>query len=136
MAELKLQIDAIQDVALKSGKTLPEFIQKFQAHSDMDISLQGNVMKEMTSRFMDLTTAYGSMMDASPLFKPFVFAQHLQWSVAKGAFQDFSLGVPFTLEGGIYALLGMIVGYSIYSSLKFLLSKLKTRMICYIKIKE
>lgn len=117
-SELKLQIEAMQRVALKSGKTLPEFIQKFQSHTDMDISLQGNLMQGMMGRFMDLSEAYHSMLEANALSKPFVFMKHLQWSVARMTFQDFNWGISITVEGAIYGFIGMIAGYIIYSGIK------------------
>jgi hypothetical protein len=116
VSELRLQIDKMEQAAKKTGKTLPEFIHKFQSYQDKDISLQGNIMNDMMTRYVDLSAAYASMLEATPLTKPFVFAQNLQWSIAKMTFQDLTWGFTFTLEGAIYALTGMFFGYFVYSA--------------------
>jgi hypothetical protein len=124
VSELKLQIDKMQQVALKSGKTLPEFIHKFQSYPDADVSLQGSIMQDMTSRYKDLSTAYTSMLEATPLTKPLAFIQHLQWNIAQLTLQDFTWGFSLTLEGAIYAFLGMFFGYLIFSTFSYTIKNL------------
>lgn len=123
VSELKLQIDAMQQAALKSGKTLPEFIHKFQSHGDADIALQGGIMNDMMARFIDLSSAYTAMLDATPLSRPMVFFKSFQWNIAQMTFQDFTWGFSVTLEGAIYAFLGMFVGYLTYTSCRMIMRR-------------
>ncbi len=109
-SELKLQIDAMYKIAAQSGKTLPEFISKFQSSVDMDISLQGSLMKGMLVRYMDLSDAYEAMLHATPLTRPLIFISNLQWNVAWMTWQDFTWGISFSLEGLVYGFIGMIFG--------------------------
>jgi hypothetical protein len=109
-AELRLQLDAIQRIAAESGKTLPEYISKFIASKDVDFSNQGHLINQMAERFKFLVHSEQNLSSASPLVKPFVFMQQLDWEVVNSTWQHFQFGIPFNFEGLSYGLLGLLVG--------------------------
>jgi len=121
MAELQIQISALRSAAERSGKGFEEYIHKLVTHFDPDVILQGEFIQSMQSRFTDISSAYSAMVHATPLSRPFQFFQHLQLDVVKMTAQDFQFGLAFTLESGIYALIGMAVGYLLYFGIRTVL---------------
>lgn len=114
VAELQYQIDAMEEIAGKTGKTLNEFIQKFISSSDLDFSAQGRLMSAMVERFTQLSEALTSLENASILTKPFIFLAHSKYMIVNETWHSFELGLTFTFEGLVYALVGMCLGYFIY----------------------
>jgi hypothetical protein len=122
LAELRMQISTLRIAAEKSGKSFEQYIDKFVTHKDPDIALQGEFMQSLLARFSDISEAYYSMVQTSSLGRPFHFFQFIQWDVAKMTVEDYQFGLSFTTESAIYALLGMGLGYLLFSVVKFFLS--------------
>ncbi len=116
--ELKLQLDLMTQTALRSGKTLDQYIQKFVQYSDTDINSQGKLMHNMVERYQTLSEASLALNSASTLSKPFVFLNHLFGDIAASTVNLFTPGFSFNLEGISYALLGTFFGYILFSILK------------------
>lgn len=114
VGELQRQISVLQSNAVLSGKTLDQYVSKFLGSPDPDFSLQGKAMQLMLDRYVNLTQAYQSLLQATPIHKPVVFVQHFQPDIAKLALSDFSFGLQFTTEALAYALLGIVCGYLIF----------------------
>lgn len=118
--ELRHQIDALQKLALKSGKTFEEYIGKFAANSDPDIAKHGSFIEAMQHRYASLSEGLHQLIGASLVSKPFLFIKHLDFEIGRGALYHFKPGFLFTLEGLTYALVGMGVGYLLFSLLRSL----------------
>lgn len=112
--ELQWQIDSMREVAFESGKTLEQFIQKFVGSEDKDFSGQGELMTQMVTRWEKMSASLQSLIHASVVTRPLLFLFHLRADVASSSFRTFTFGIPFTLEGVIYAATGMLVGYFVY----------------------
>lgn len=111
IAELKVQVDAMQKVAAATGKSLPEYISRFTSSGDPDFIGQGQLMNGMVERTFSLTEASHSLSSATVLEKPFVFFNHMSWDIVSSTFSSFQAGIPFSLEGFIYAFVGVLFGY-------------------------
>lgn len=111
VAELQLQIEMMRQAAALSGKTLNQFVQKFLASQDLDFVRQGEIMQSMVQRWESLSEGYIAMNNAVPFLKPFVFLAHLNYEIAKTTFEAFNIGISLSLEGFVYALFGIIIGY-------------------------
>lgn len=122
-AELQLQVNAMRQAASLSGKTLEQLMQKFMSNSDPDVVLQGEVMQALVGRWHHLSEALSAMQESSLWSRPFAFLFHFNTDVFSSTFHQFRLGLPLTLEGGIYALFGMGCGYFIFICLKSLFRK-------------
>jgi len=109
--ELKLHIRAIQQAAIKSGLELPEYLTKFTSHQDPDISMHGQMMQGMIDRYAQLSQGLTALQDSTPFTRPFAFIQHLNWDIVKATFHSFQPGLLLTMEGAIYAVVGMGLGY-------------------------
>jgi len=114
VSELHYQLGKTQHAAEQSGKTLEQYIQKFIGSSDLDFSLQGKIMHAMVQRSQNLSDSLNAIENASVLSRPFVFLAHVDLDIAKGTLAAFHVGIPLTIEGIIYALLGIAMGYCLY----------------------
>lgn len=124
-AEIKLQVDALSYSANLSGKTVAQLTQKFLANPDPDIARQGEVMLAIVDRWHHLSSALNAMQESSVWTRPFSFLYHLNGEVFGSTFDEFSMGIPLNLEGGIYALVGILVGYMFFACLRYLGKKFK-----------
>lgn len=113
--ELKWQVDVLGKTAAKSGKSVDEYIKKFVDHPDTDFSNQGEVMQKVQTRWNKLSMALSRLQQASIFTRPFVFLYCIQGDIFKSTAESFELGVIFTMEGLLYALVGMMVAYGLYS---------------------
>lgn len=118
VAELQMQIDAINKAAAESGKSLEAFIQKFTSNPDLDFMRQGEVMQNMRERYQALSETYVSLNEASTFTKPFVFLSNLHSDIVQSTFKTFNFGLEFSLEGLIYALVGIFLGYSLFAGVR------------------
>ncbi|MBS4168396.1 DUF2937 family protein [Parachlamydia sp. AcF125] len=119
VAELKIQTTALAQAAHLSGKTIDQLIAKFLASGDPDFIRQGELMQHTFVRFHHLSTALAHLQESNAFSRPFIFFSQLDPAIAEGTFKDFAFGVSLTIEGGIYALGGMIIGALSYRLLSF-----------------
>lgn len=122
--ELEWQVVTMRDAASKSEKSLDQYVKKFLNHPDPDFSRQGMVMNRILTRWEKLTTSLLRLQQASILTRPFMFLRYLQWDIFKSTAETFQPGISFTLEGLVYALLGMINGYLLFHLLGLFLKKI------------
>lgn len=128
--ELKLQLDRMTKRASHSGKSLDQYIQKFVQNSDGDIQHQGQLMQDMVVRYQDLSEASLALNNASVFSKPFVFVKYLYSDIVASTFQLFTPGFAFSVEGLVYALLGILFGVGLFAALRKL-----CRALCFRKAK-
>lgn len=123
-AELRYQVDAMRQAATNSGKTLEQFIQKFVDSGDVDFARQGDVMSAMVNRWYYINEALTSLQESSVLTRPFVFIRHMNWDIIKSTWSQYVFGLPLTLEGLIYAVLGIIFGFLVFYGIRKFFSAL------------
>lgn len=114
LSELKLQMNFMNEAAEQSGKSLQEYIDKFLSSTDVDFSRQGILLQKMSDRYQEMNQSLDSLHDTTPWTRPFVFLSNLEGSVAEGVVENFKIGIPLSLEGLVYALVGVIFGFSIF----------------------
>lgn len=118
VSELVFQVGLIHEMAAKSGKSTNDLVAKFLKNSDPDIVLQGQFIKDLLTRYDQFSSALIALQSASVWSKPFVFLQYVYWSLLKETFETFRFALPLNLEGIIYAILGLFVGYGLFQLLK------------------
>lgn len=118
VAELRYQVDAMRQAATNSGKTLEQFIQKFVDSNDIDFVRQGDIMSAMVNRWYSITEALVALQDSSVFTRPFVFIKHMNWDIIKSTWSQYVFGIPLTLEGLIYAVLGIIFGFCVFFGIR------------------
>ncbi|MGZ3634018.1 MAG: DUF2937 family protein [Parachlamydiaceae bacterium] len=114
VAELKLHIEAITKVAAQGQKNLQQYIEHFMQSGDPDFMRQGELMLALNERYETLLQAFQNLTSASVLSKPIVFIREFNWDIASSTFVDFQTGVPFTLEGLAYAIIGIGLGFGVF----------------------
>ena len=114
-AELKLQVEGMRNAAAISGKTLESFIKKFIDSGDTDFALQGEAMQAMIARWHHLSDALSAMQHSNLWSRPFAFIYHLNGDAFSSTLSNFHAGLPITIEGAVYALVGIGAGYLVFS---------------------
>lgn len=114
VAELQWQVNWMHKSAMESGKSLDGYITKFAHSADKDIAHQGEMMQIVVKRWHHLSGGLLALQNATVLTRPIVFVYHINYDIMKSTLQTFAVGMPLTLEGVIYALFGMLVGYFFY----------------------
>ncbi len=117
ISELSWQVNKIALAAQNSGKTVEQFIGKFVSNGDADIAQQGTMMQTIISRYELFQNGLSSLNEASLVTKPLVFIHYLDFDIAKSTFHIFKPGIPMTLEGLIYAFIGLVLGYGFFYGL-------------------
>lgn len=112
--EARRHLVQFQQAAEQSGITLDRLIAQTSANSDAAVAKLGTVMTATSARVDTLESAHHALVHASLWSRPFVFAQHLDASIARATWSAFKPAVPTTVEGLVYALCGMLVLIGIY----------------------
>jgi hypothetical protein len=112
--ELRLQVGLLSESAEISGKTLPQFIQKFTDNPDLDYAMLGNIMLDMVDRYTNLSAGYQALLNSNVFTRPAEFTKYFNWDVAKSTYENFHWGLTLTPEGLVYALVGLYLGVAIY----------------------
>jgi hypothetical protein len=115
--EARRQLDQFKKVAAQSGLSLDQFIAQTNANADVAVAKLGGVMSEASVRVDHLETAKLAIQNASPLARPFAFLQHVDSEIASATWAIYKPAVPTTIEGLLYALLGMAVLLGLYYGL-------------------
>lgn len=124
-SECKIQVAGLELIAQKTGKTLSEYIKKFAESGDRDTQSLGEWMNGLLARLSELSSAHNALSEASVWTKPFVFAVHVDMSLLKETTHQFTPSLPVSIEGLLYAFIGMFLGVGLF----YLLKKLLLRII-------
>lgn len=112
--EARHQLEQFRAAAAKSNLTLDEFITRTLGSAEPAVARLGGVMRETVARVDELATAEAAIRQASIFARPFVFLQHLDFSIARATWSIFRPAVPTTLEGLVYAALGVLLALAFY----------------------
>lgn len=66
-----------------------------------------------------LESAYEALLLSDPLNRPFLFLQHLDPQIARSVAAHFQPALPLTLEGLVYAGLGLLIGVAFAALLEY-----------------
>lgn len=112
--EARRQLAQFADIAAQSKLTLADFIERTRLNTDASVARLADVMRDTVARVDTLTAADTAIRDAALWEKPFVFFAHLDPSIARATLSIYKPAVPTTVEGLIYAILGVIVILGLY----------------------
>jgi hypothetical protein len=112
--EARRQLAQFQHVAAQSGLTLAQLVANTTANADPAVARLGGVMHAASVRVDALASADAAIRHASLLEKPFVFLAHLDPSIARATWSLFKPAVPTTLEGLVYAAVGVVAMLALY----------------------
>lgn len=127
--EARRQLQQFQEVATSSGISLKDLIHRTATNAEPAVAKLGAVMSDTVDRVDALAAAQAALLHASLWSRPFVFVRHLDFAIAHATWSIFKPAVPTTLEGMVYALLGVIVFLGIYHfGIKYPFSVFRTRL--------
>ncbi len=116
--EVRWYLQRLEAIAVEHGMAITSYVQQFVKSSEPLMVSQGHLMEEMVERSHRLGQALEQLQSASLFTKPWVFFRYVDFSIAKNAFQQFEPGFVTSLEGIIYALVGLLFGYLFYQGLR------------------
>lgn len=112
--EARRQLAQFQHVATESGLSLDQLIRQTSANADPATARLGGVMNAAVARVDDLAAAQSAIQQASIWERPFAFLRHVDTSIANATWEIYKPAVPTTVEGLVYALIGMFVLLGLY----------------------
>lgn len=118
VAELQWQVSTMRHSASMVGKSLEQYIAKFTQHADAEFSLQGRMMQQVVDRWHHFSEGLQSLQQASVWEKPFLFLRNFDLSIVKTTLAAYQPAIPASMEGGIYAFIGLLAGFSFFWILK------------------
>ncbi len=112
--EARLVMRRYEVVAQESGITVRELIDTTRAQTAQPVARLGDVIAESQARLDALTVAETALREANLWERPFVFLRHVDWDIAGRAWEVFKPAVPVTVEGLVYAGVGMVLALVLY----------------------
>ncbi len=112
--EAKMRVAQYEAVAQQSGITLRQLIETTKAQPVEPVAKLGRVIDDAETRMQSLAAAETALREASLWERPFVFMANLDMDIASGTWAVFKPAVPVTLEGLVYAAVGMVLALVIY----------------------
>jgi len=115
--ELQLLTNKFDQAAHQAGKSLPEYEQYFLQHSDEMIAGQGQIIHNVLERKKSFESSYRVLKETHIWNRPFVFLYQLNLPIAKETLASFQPGILINPEGFFYALIGMGLGFLVFSTI-------------------
>lgn len=122
--EARRIVERFAEAAQRSGRSLEEYIYRFRTDADPEIAEQGIIMQEAVERADFLMNAVQALEGSSLITRPFLFLANLDTDIAWNTMQIFQPGVPTTIEGGVYAFAGILLGLAVYHGIKYPVKRL------------
>ena len=101
-------------IAADNGVDLARYIADHVGSGVDTIMATGAKIKSDLLRSEYLTSAYDSIRNADIIQKPIEFVTNFDYDIAVGALKDFVPNVPLSVEGAVYAAVGIGVGWGAY----------------------
>jgi len=114
LAEARRQLAQFEEIARQAGRTVQELAAQYADNADPTVIGMGRLMSETETRVGVLSASEVALRDAPVWERPFVFLRQFDWEIAHGTAGVYKPAVPTTLEGALYALIGVFVILAIY----------------------
>ncbi len=112
--EVQRQVDQYRNTAEQSHLTLDQFVHQTATNADPAVARLSVVMNDAVDRLQHLREAQSALLDAPVFSKPIVFFQHFDAAIARATWSIYKPALPTTLEGVVYALVGMLIVLTVY----------------------
>jgi hypothetical protein len=112
--EARLTLGKFKEAAAQSGMTLSQLVAGAGQNPDPSMQKVGGVIQGAAERVDQLSAADAALRGASLWTRPFVFAGHVDWGIAKATWAIYRPAVPTTAEGFLYAGLGIVLALTLY----------------------
>lgn len=116
--EARLIVEQYTKAASLLNLSLEQYISEhLQAGSAVFVST-GEVIENLVLRYEALSRSYQALHEAGLYHRWLVFLKEADWQIAAATWQNFVPGMPTTLEGLLYGLSGLLLGWGAYTFLK------------------
>ena len=122
--ELDLQMTQIKKISSSAGLSVNEYIQKFSTSGDTLFESQGAFIQMIVERYASFSQSLQNLEQAFWLTRPFTFIKNVNSDIFSGTMKHYTPSVNLSLEGLIYALIGLLLGYFIYQGIRKILINL------------
>jgi hypothetical protein len=112
--EARLTLGKFREAAAQSGMTLTQLVAGAGQNPDPSMRKVGGVIQGAVERVDELSAADAALRGASIWTRPFVFAGHIDWGIARATWAIYRPAVPTTAEGFLYAGLGICIALALY----------------------
>jgi DUF2937 family protein len=112
--EARLTLGKFTEAAAQSGMTLNQLVAGAGQNPDPSMQKVGGVIQGAADRVDELAAADAALRGASAWTRPFVFAGHVDWGIARATWAIYRPAVPTTAEGFMYAGVGIVVVLALY----------------------
>jgi hypothetical protein len=109
--QARLRAAEIRDDAAAKGLSVEDYVETFL--DSPPHHLEGGRMSESIFQLDRMEAAYRALREASPLERPFAFAEHMDNGLLEATLGDFAPALPLTPEGLSYAAAGALAGLMI-----------------------
>ncbi len=112
--EAARNMDRYREIAKEVGKSLYQYSQHLLNSKDPAVFKTGQKIAGDLERYDQLAAALKELQTAPAYKKFFVFIKNIDLEIARGAWENFTPGLPVTLEGAAYAAIGIVIGMIVY----------------------
>ena len=112
--EARRQLGRFQEIATQAGLTIDELVARSRGSAEPTVVQLGQLMRDTVARVDALSAAENGLRNASIFGRPLVFLRHLDLSIARATWAIFRPAVPTTVEGLIYAGIGVLLMLALY----------------------
>lgn len=104
--ESEISYERLRQIAADFEQTLTEYLDELLANDNPKVVANAEADQEQVERYESYSDALESLQSASVMTRPFVFASHYDPAIASAVI--FEPGLPMTMEGFVYALVGIV----------------------------
>jgi hypothetical protein len=108
--QAQIQVDRIAAAARDQSLSLAQYLDKFAGSADAAYQRQGEVLIAEVADAERLRLAVAALAQAQPIERPLRILQYIDIDATRATLGDFSLGLPLTTEGLVYAAIGLVTG--------------------------
>lgn len=114
--EAALSFNSLAQIAADFDQTLREYLDELLANDNPKVVANAEEDDEKIKRYESYTASLEAFQQANVFSRPFVFLGHYEQRLANAV--EFQPGLPITMEGFVYALLGIVIAMLLIGLLK------------------
>lgn len=114
--ELEMVVERFDAGAARAGVSRHAALKRLRGNSDPLAARQGEDAATTIVRYEELARRYSDLLDAAPLFRPFVALGDPDWAMTARAGDDYRPALPVTIDGLVLTAAGFGLGWALGAS--------------------
>lgn len=114
--EAALSYNRLTQIAADFDQTLREYLDELLANDNPKVVANAEEDDEKVKRYESYTASLEAFQQANVFSRPFVFLRHYDPQLGNAV--EFQPGLPITMEGFVYALLGILIAMLLIGLIK------------------